>query len=184
MLKANHFESEGSLTLLLTVNDIPVFSMNFSFVPGKSFGTKNKESILFISGLKGFNNQFSNITLVSKHFYEMSPRVILLKIAECIAVSAGLDTILAINVDKQVSFGKRNFHQTFSNNYDNFWEKLQGVKMDSGYYCFRCPFVYKPIHLVGHKYRKRTENRRKKLEEIFDKSRLIMADYKNTGPAD
>ncbi|MES1219123.1 MAG: DUF535 family protein [Bacteroidota bacterium] len=180
LLRARHYlEFEGSLTLSFMVNDTRVFNLNFNFAPGDIFGFEKENTILFISGLKGVENEFSKITLVSKAFFDLSPRIILMKVLENVGATLGVDTIVAVNVSNQVSYNNKEVAGRFYVNYDQFWEKLNGRKMKEGYYSFKCPIPEKPIHLVRHKYKKRALNRRSRLNEIAAKTVSILSGYTN-----
>jgi uncharacterized protein VirK/YbjX len=175
-LMASHsLEFEGSLTLVFIVNNSQIFNLNFSFAPGEIFGYKDHKTIIFISGLKGVKNQCAKIGLVHRSYLELSPRIILMKVLESISTCLGIDIIIAINTNNQVSSGKQEVIENFYKTYDNFWECLLGERLAQGYYIFKCPLPEKSIHLIKHRYKKRTIARRRKLKDIYEKSSLCFS---------
>ena len=161
----NHLEFEGSMCLVFKYDNINLFTLNFTLVPGKVFNHSDAQMI-YISSIQGVRNEFENIRKATKYFKDNSLPVILLKVLQAFAMSMGIDNCIGISVKDQLSVKDELMYDRFRTIYDDFWINNGGVSLSGGY-LIDLPVRQKPIHLIAQPHRNRTLKKRKKLEDIY-----------------
>lgn len=158
-------EFEGSLSLFFYVNNCKIFTLSFTFAPGSVFDTSDK-TVIYVSCLQGVKNQFETISKTTKHFNDVIPAVILLKVLEAFAVALNIRTVLGISAKHQLSFGNEADYENFYDNYDDFWYNAGG-ELVNGNFILPCPVPQKSLSLIKQNHRNRTIKKRGKLNEVY-----------------
>jgi len=161
----NHLEFEGSMNLVFHLNDVIIYNLGFSFIPGDIFGCSG-EQVIFIASVQGTKNEFANIRKTTKYFKDNAPPVILLKMLEAMAIEFGIYTCLGVSVENQISFADDGTYNRFYNIYDQFWIN-SGAEYINSNYVIGFPSTSKPILTVPQPHRNRTLKKRKKLQEML-----------------
>ncbi len=162
-------EFEGSLALIFYLNDVMVFRLAFSFVPGSIFHS-NEKALIYITCMQGVKNGFKNYAKATKSLNENEPAIVLIKIIEAMAKAININTILCISTTNQICFSSTIGFDKFNNNYNKFWESIGAIDTGKGFYIMHHPFYEKPIGLIVQKHRSRVLNKRKKLATIYNES--------------
>jgi uncharacterized protein VirK/YbjX len=171
----NGYEYEGSLALILNINDLKICTLVFTFSPGSPFDLPGV--CVYASCIQGEKNRFDNYSKATKHFKDNAPPAVLLKVLEAMAVLLNIKVILGVSTESQVFFKRQQVPDAFNNKYNKFWESQGGKNFCKGSYILPCPVVQKPISTIVSKHRSRTIAKRKRLEEIYNSSYATIKNF-------
>lgn len=158
---------EGCLGLNFCVNDVDIFNLSFTIVPGRLMDIDDP-SVIIISRNQYTLNQFENISSVTKTLGDSTPLSIVLYVLEGISRGVGIHSIIGLSSSLHIKFKDAEDSKLFSKNYDALWNRMESVKMRNGNYFMTCPFRRKSVNEIKQKHRSRAFNKRKRLDEISE----------------
>ena len=122
--------SEGDISLTFDVNDVPIYEVSFTIVPGNIIGFAADRALL-IARVQGRRNQVEAIAAATRACYRTAPPHLLLAAAQSIAAALAIDTIGGVTNKEQLMRGKE---EMFLFDYDAFWETFT-LKRKGGSVC-------------------------------------------------
>ena len=159
-------EFEGSLSVSLLMNNIKIAMLSFSVAPGTVFDLPD-EHVIYIANLQRFGGHNDDIHKATKHFNDIIPAAILLKVVEALAGVLKISTCIGISAQNQLTSIVMNDHERFYSIYDQFWLNHGGV-LKNGDYIIPLPLAQKPLEQVKQTHRNRTVKKRERLKGIYD----------------
>lgn len=168
--------AEGELTISLSANGMILHRISFTWISGKIFEVP-ESSIPFITLSQRTSVDSAQALAAFKSCFEnCTPDFFCIVAIQGIAQSLGVNSVLAINYDSQVTFDPKNVEQ-FQRAYDGFWKVLGAVRLRSSVWLLRTPFYTKPMGEIRSKNRKRTANRRRQWDAVGESTRVIIRNY-------
>jgi uncharacterized protein VirK/YbjX len=149
---------EGELFLIFSEDDAPLFTLSFTFAPGKVLGLAD-EQIAFIGRLQGVANSRESIKRATKSFQDIAPAALLLDAVRAIAASMNISGIVGVSARNQVCLSDRR-RNTAAYAYDEFWLSADARMLgELGYYL---PTVSeeKPLSSIKNNHRSRVKRKR------------------------
>ena len=159
------FDMEGDLSLVFKVNSLNIFIFSFIIAPGKLLNLRY-EQVLFITRVQGVGRNFDLIKYATKNLNEISPRTMLLVAVEAIATALGISGIAGICAKDQVSSVYFSSPEAQLNDYDDYWEKHGGIKINDDVFDIPVPLPHKPLSMIKQNHRSRTKRKRRIKKEI------------------
>jgi uncharacterized protein VirK/YbjX len=160
---------EGCLRLNFRFNEVDIFNLAFTIVPGKLL-TIDASSVICISRVQYENNQHINISRATKILGYITPLKIVLHVLEGIACAFGICSIVGISTNQHVKFIESKDDKLFDKNYGLLWQKMNASKMQNGNFYLPCPFPKRPLSFFKQKYRPIILNKRNSLMKISSKT--------------
>jgi uncharacterized protein VirK/YbjX len=153
---------EGHLTLSIFVDDFRALSASFSM----------SESDLFIGGVQGRHaaNILALYRDLTKTFYGLRPRDLLLEGLRLFALRAGLERTFAVADEFKVCTHRYFMRKQVARNLDEIWEDRGGRRAAESFYELPCTFSRRPIELISAKKRSLYRKRYTMLDELADRS--------------
>lgn len=155
---------EGELFLIFSEDDAPLFTLSFTFAPGKVLGLAD-EQVAFIGRLQGTANNWESIKRATKSFQEVAPAALLLDAVRGIAIAMNITGIVGVSAGNQVCLSNsRRTTATYA--YDEFWLSADAREISGlGYYL---PTVSeeKPLSSIKNNHRSRVKRKRQFRSEL------------------
>jgi len=154
---------EGELVIIYKVNNIPIYFMTFSILPGSLFDLSDT-NILFIGGSQGARDQYELIKTATKENSDVSPQADLVVCIQALASCLGADAIVGIGANNQVAIDK-NRACNYCTTYDQLWLSAGGYKIFSGDFSIPSNIHEKPLSeiKIGHRVRTRQKRNHKRI---------------------
>ena len=161
-----HDRREGELSLVFCADDLPLYELDFTFVPGDVLSLKTHFAIL-ISLMQGKANSFEAIRRATKEIHDVSPQAILFAVLRGIAKGLGLEHIVGVCSTNQAAY-VGDGAKLFENVYDRFFASIGATGPTDGFFYTSADSVEKPINLVAAGHRLRTKIKRGVKADIFN----------------
>lgn len=145
---------EGDLTVVLDVDGQDAAFMSYCFVDARCFGLPSRTT-LFVTR----NQLMPGRALFRRHFPNHSPQYLCLAAVAGIAVANGIDSIVVIRGEAQVSY-QQQYEVAFRNSYCNFWKQFGARDVDCQGYMLDVPLKPPALETVTSKHRSRALERR------------------------
>lgn len=149
---------EGELFLTFSEDDAPLFTLSFTFAPGKILGLAD-EQVAFIGRLQGVANSRDPIKRATKSFHDLAPAALLLDAVRAIAASMNVTGLVGVSARNQICLchSRRN---SASSAYDDFWISADASKIGELGYYLPAVLVEKPLSSVKNNHRSRVKRKR------------------------
>jgi uncharacterized protein VirK/YbjX len=149
---------EGELFLIFSEDDAPLYTLSFTFAPGKALGLAD-EQIAFIGRLQGVANSRESIRRATKSFQDLAPAALLLDAVRAIATSMNITGIVGVSARNQVclSDSRRN---TAISAYDEFWISADARMIGELGYYLPTALEEKPLSEIKNNHRSRVKRKR------------------------
>jgi uncharacterized protein VirK/YbjX len=170
---------EGDLVLTIKMDDLPLYRVGFSFVPtnslelGQATGMPATSYTIYVGQVQGVSGSFDQIRECTKLCHDIAPQDLLLSALAGIATAMGIDSIVGVDDEHNISFEKIS-KSAASFNYQSFWSRYNAHVTEGKHHVVPVPFHEKPIQLIQAKHRKRTLTKRAFKADIFDTVARIM----------
>lgn len=165
---SQEYQNEGELSLELKANDMALYILSFSVIPGRVVALADRDVIL-ISRMQG-RHVYTEARQARKDLNEVSPQALLYAVLRGVATAIGVDKIVCVSGVNQV-FYKPEQDEYFKQSYDEFLASIDAVALDNGFYLTSVSTPEKPINLVKPGHRLRTKAKRKFKNEVAEAAR-------------
>ena len=160
------WHSEGDLSLTFDRNDIPLYEISFTIVPGDLIGCAADHALL-IGRVQGRKGQIEPIRIGTKAFHDIAPPHLLLAAAQSIAGVLAIGVVGGVSNEQQLARSVYDASDCYFN-YDAFWETYLVQKKSAVIYTITVPFPDKPIEQVNAAHRRRARLKRRLRKQIAD----------------
>lgn len=176
-------DHEGDLSLIFAMDDLPLYTLCFSVVPGRVVSV-DRQDVLFLGRLQGADGRFEHIRQATRVLHDISPKDILLAALQGVANALGIDVIVGVSNAEQLSKsrGPRVEHVVFD--YDSFWAALHAQRTVDNLFVLSLPMPEKPIETIAQKHRGRTLRKRRYKDSV---STAVCEEFRSqhlAGPGD
>jgi uncharacterized protein VirK/YbjX len=162
------FDAEGELSLFFQADDVVIYVLSFTVVPGWITGLQARHALL-VSRVHGVRGSFEQIRQARKVLEEVNPPVALVAALQGIAEALRIQHISGICSTNQRCYSDAN-SIVFKAAYDDLWNSLGATKSASNFFQIPLPLQEKPLNLVkrNHRARKKSKRQLKRLiaEEV------------------
>lgn len=164
---------EGDLSLVFQEDSSTLFTMSFTFAPGKMLNIEENQ-VLLACLLQGARGKFDSIRRATKAFNEISPPSLLLSAAEAIAASLKITSIIGVGAQAQISVGGEQSENQGAFAYDDFWLSSGAEKING--HLFRVTTLQneKPLSLIKSNHRSRVKRKRQFKASLVDQIGLTL----------
>lgn len=158
-------DKEGELSLTLKIDDVAIFTLSFTIVPGWVVGIDATETIL-ISRLQGAPGSYPHqIRFATGAFRGMQPRQVLVSAVEGIAMGLRIGKVTSVSSIRQSSFSEA-YGEVFDKNYDGFLSAIGMKKLSLDFWGAEIPIRGKPLSGVKKRHRSTAKKRRAGKEQV------------------
>jgi hypothetical protein len=160
---------EGELTLILRVDGIAVYCLQFTIVPG-SVVRSDSTDVIMISRVQGMKGCYEQVRLATKAFQDVAPPALLLSVLHGLAQLCGIDEMAGVSAASQYCY-EEGSAESFRGAYDAFWLELGAERKSPTFFVGPLPPKEKSLENIknGHKARTRKKREFKKqiAEDVF-----------------
>jgi uncharacterized protein VirK/YbjX len=132
------WHSEGDISLTLHKDDIMLYLISFTIVPGSLLGCA-AEHVLMVGRVHGSRGQAAAIRDAMHQCHRIAPPHLLMVAVEAIAAALAIDTIAGVTNKEQLVKREQNA-QKFLFDYDAFWETFAVTAKNAFVYMIQVPF--------------------------------------------
>jgi hypothetical protein len=158
---------EGDLSLVFSVNGVPVHKLSFTCIPGKEAELEVETAVL-VGGSQGFPGTSALIREASKTIGEISPAAMLVLALQALAKRLGANAILGVTAEEQTSL--RAHPEQAKSPYDALWE-MTGGERQGRFYRLPGGVAWKDTSHLSNGHRPRTRRKRELKERILTQIR-------------
>ena len=158
-------DHEGDLALAFAMDDVPLYALCFSIVPGSAVNLAHGD-VLFLGRLQGADGRFEQIRQATRLLHDISPRDILLEALQGIAATFGIAAIVGVSNAEQLSKSLGPNTEDVLFDYDRFWDALHAHRTVDNLFMLPLPIPEKPIETIAQKHRSRTLRKRRYKESV------------------
>jgi uncharacterized protein VirK/YbjX len=158
--------NEGELSLFFRVNEISVYILSFTFVPGNIVGLQAQDAIL-VTRAQGTKGQFPLIRLATKTFREVSPLSSLVYALQGIANALNIRHMVGVRGANYI-YDNEPYPHDIDMKYEGFFVSIGAVKSSANLFYSSLPLQEKPLNLIKNGHRLRTKAKRKFKLQIAD----------------
>jgi uncharacterized protein VirK/YbjX len=146
---------EGELSLELRVDNVRIYVLQFTVVPGAAVRS-NAQDVVLVSRLQGVRGCYPQIYSATKAFYEVAPPALLIGALHGVARAFGIAEWAGVSADNQTCYGD-DHPDMFNTAYDEFFSRQGATRSSANFFVSPVPFEEKPLAQVknGHKARKK-----------------------------
>jgi uncharacterized protein len=152
---------EGDLSLIFLSDDIPLFHLSFSILPGSLIGSDARD-VMLIARLQGTKDRLDAIRIATKLCQQIAPPRLLMVAAQSIASVLSIELIGGVSNTEQLV----KTVQEFPFDYDTFWQTFLAEKTGGGFFLMPVPLPQKPIEMISALHRHRTRCKRRFKEHV------------------
>jgi uncharacterized protein VirK/YbjX len=168
---------EGELSLYYAVDLVDVFTLSFTFVPGRLLGLGVDQAIL-ISRLQGTKDQAERIKAATKAVGDISPTLLLMAAVQGMALALDIEAVVGICAADHPGMEDNPRANDFMSAYDQFWTSIEGRPLASGNFYFEVPLREKALQLIKQNHRPRVRARRKFRATVSNHVRTKIAELR------
>jgi uncharacterized protein VirK/YbjX len=160
----SEWHREGDLSLVLTENNISLYEISFTVVPGDLIDD-HPGQILLIARVQGARQQVEAIRRATRACHDIAPPHLLMAAAQSVAGAMQINTIGGVGNREHVSRIESEARGFFFD-YDVFWETFAVKKRGADIYTISVPFPQKPFEDIKIDHRRRTRRKRQFKDRI------------------
>lgn len=156
---------EGGLSLIFTVDGLPIYKAAFSFVDSCTLGfpdsmlPSQKTPLIYVGQIQGFPGQYEAIRGISKKCHDVAPADMLMATLLGVATAFDLRFLAAVKPEHCLSHDRMQ-QQSASFNYGAFWQGHWGALEGPEHYLLALPLQEKPLSEIKANHRGRTQVKR------------------------
>ena len=155
---------EGDLSLIFSQNDIPLYEISFTVVPGRLINDTADQALL-VGRVQGARQQAEAIRTATRACRDIAPPHLLMAAAQSIAGALAIDVVGGVSNKEQLSKFEGEALGFFFD-YDAFWETFVVKKRGADIYEISVPFPQKPFEQIKIVHRRRTRLKRRFKNQI------------------
>jgi uncharacterized protein VirK/YbjX len=133
VLSVSHWHQfEGEMTLGFRADDMNLYLLSFTIVPGRIVGLADPHVIL-VSRMQGSPGKYPELRHATKELREIHPQAAVFAALRGVAQAAGLSHIAGVSASNQVAYedGKA---ECFEQAYDGFFASVDAARRNDSYY--------------------------------------------------
>jgi uncharacterized protein VirK/YbjX len=153
-----NWHAPGDLSLAFERNNIPIYEVSFTIVPGSLIGC-SAEPILLVARVQGGSNQVQAIRIATRACHRITPPHLLMAAVQSIAAALAIETIGGITNEEQLTKYPQEKRNNFFFDYDAFWETFTFRHKGGIAYEIQVPFPDKPSAHAGYHSKLRQKRR-------------------------
>ena len=157
----NHYE--GDISLVFEIDNIPIYIIGFSIVPGRLIGAPTAQAIL-IGRIQGTRGRCEEIKRATKLCRDITPPYLLVDASIEIAKALDIDYLGGVDSKGQVTIGEK---ESFFN-YDAFWCAYHAEKTVNNIYAMSVYYEVTPLSALKPSHRRRTKLKRMFRREVAE----------------
>jgi len=161
------WHSEGDISLTFDKNDVSLYEVSFTIVPGRLIGCAAAQALL-VGRVQGRKGQAEPIRVGTRACHDIAPPNLLLAAVQSVAGVLGIEAIAGVSNDEQLAKSVYDAAGVYFD-YDTFWETYLVEKRGARIYTIPVPFPEKPIKQVSSAHRRRARNKRRLKKQIADR---------------
>lgn len=165
-------DHEGDLLLLFEANDITLYVMCVTIVPGElarsCWNTSNSNRAIFIGKIQGGKGTHETMRAATKALSDVAPPRMLLCAVQALARIFQIDTIVGVSNKEQLSKNNADYESSIHFDYDTFWTSIGAQETARNAFFLDASLPEKSIELVQQKHRSRTLAKRRFRKGIVD----------------
>lgn len=182
-------DHEGDLLMLFEVDDITLYVMCATIVPGqlarRCWNTGSSDRAIFVGKIQGVKGTHEAMRAATKALSDVAPPRVLLCAVEAISRIFGIDMIVGVSNKEQLSKNNANYEASIYFDYDTFWSTVGAHETDRNAFFLDSSLPEKPIELVQQKHRSRTLAKRRFRKGVTDEIQAnLMRDLFSGGAPD
>jgi len=151
--------NEGELSLSFKMDDLTLYLLSFTFVPGEIVGI-DAPTVILVSRLQGTYGCYPQIRAAMRALKGLALPMFLVVVLEGIAEALNIQHFAGIAGSNQHKYSDAK-NSALQKIYDNFFTDLGATKNVSGFFCTTFPLQEKPLKLVNSCNRSRSKIQRK-----------------------
>jgi uncharacterized protein VirK/YbjX len=152
---------EGDLSLIFSKNNISLYEISFTVVPGTLIGCA-ADRVLLVGRVQGEKDQIEEIRSATRACGDIAPPHLLMVAAQSIAGTLVIGAIGGVSKEQQLSAS----NDVFVFDYDAFWKTFIVKKETAGIYEILVPFLEKPLEQISLYHRRRARRKRQYKKQI------------------
>ncbi len=164
---------EGDLLLAFYRQDVLLFQLSFSVVPGAMVG-ETAAHVLFVGGAQGAAPERGELQPAVKVSQGVAPSHLAMAALQGVALALGLDTIVGVGNDEQL-LKSREDKAAFQFDYDAFWAMFGATANAGGQWVMPVPLVERPLTDSSAAHRRRSRKKRAFKALVRDEVQAAMA---------
>jgi uncharacterized protein VirK/YbjX len=170
---ARHFY-EGDVLLAFYRQDVLLFQLSFSVVPGGIVG-EGEAPVLFVGGAQGAAPERGELQPAVKASHGVAPSHLAMAALQGVAMALGIATIVGVGNDQQL-LKSRDDKAGFSFDYDGFWAMFGAERNAAGQLVMAAPLRERPVEDGSSAaHRRRSRKKRAFKAEVRDAVQAAMA---------
>lgn len=157
---------EGELVLVLRVDGVAVYCVQFSIVPG-SVVQSDATDVVMISRVQGMKGCYTQVRLATKAFCDIAPPALLLAVLHGLAQLCGIDQMAGVAAASQFCYEEK-CAGSFQGAYDDFWLELGAERTSPDFFVGPMPPKEKSLDNVKNGHKSRTRKKREFKKQIAE----------------
>jgi uncharacterized protein VirK/YbjX len=160
--KQNHYE--GDISLVFQIDNIPIYIVGFTIVPGHLIGAPTAQALL-MGRIQGTRGRCEEIKRATKLCHDIAPPYLLVDASIEIAKALHITHVGGVDSKGQVTIGA-NEHSFF--NYDAFWGTYFAKQAVNNIYVIPVDHEVTPLSALKPSHRRRTKLKRMFRREVAE----------------
>ena len=165
---------EGDLSVILSVDNVRLCRMAFSYLDASIFGLASNITLLIS---RNQTDRTPCRDTFTRCFGQNTPQFFCLSAICGIAMTNDFDTILAIKHDAQIAYEKA-LNSGFRNSYSALWEKFDGVEIDRHVYRLNVPLKLRRVRVREPRAPRPRPGSAQKWDDIAQSARSVVNNYR------
>jgi uncharacterized protein VirK/YbjX len=161
-----HWHSEGDISLTFDSDDVALYEVSFTIVPGGFAGCAAEQALL-VGRIQGRKGQAEPIRAGTRACHDIAPPSLLLAGIQSIAGVLGIGAITGVSNREQLAKSAYNMPGCYFD-YDAFWQTFLIEQRGVPIFTIQVPFAEKPLEQVSATHRRRARNKRRLKKQIAD----------------
>ena len=157
---------DGEIELQFRNASQVIYFLGFTLVP-KNVLRKGSDSGVLITRVQGSTGYLDFLKTVKNDLLDVGVNHLLFAAIRGLSAYIGFPTIYGVSTKFQSYYTEQRFDR-FNRTYDNFWEALQGKKINDAFFRLPVPFVDKDISQIAQHYRSRVRKKRQFKDSIIN----------------
>ncbi|KQU55832.1 hypothetical protein ASG67_06885 [Sphingomonas sp. Leaf339] len=170
----SHFY-EGDLLLAFYRQDILLFQLSFSVIPGSVVG-ESADHVLFVGGGQGAAPERGELQPAVKAHYGVAPSHVAYAALQGVALGMRIATIIGVGNDGQLLKLQKG-ETAFTFDYDAFWAMFGAARNEGGHWSMPVPGEERPPGDASAAHRRRSRRKRAFKIEVRDAVHMAMSQH-------
>ena len=157
---------DGEIELQFRDTSKVIFVLGFTLVP-KNTVHKGSDSGILITRVQGSISYLDFFKTVKTDLLDAGVNHLLFAALRGLSAYMGFITIYGVSTKFQSYYTEQRFDR-FNKTYDDFWEALQGTKINEAFFMLPVPYVDKEITKIPQHHRSRVRKKRKFKDSVIN----------------